>query len=253
MRAVVGGYCAPMHPRPLLPVRIPLSRQRWEDFTFLHWRIDPDVVQERLPAGLEVDTFEGSTWIGVTPFRMADVRPPLLPAPPGLRSFPELNVRTYVRGPAGDGLWFLTLQCTNPLLVAGLRVLGLPYQRARMAVRIADGTQDYTSDAIRVSPAIDVPSTFTATVVPGPPMEPDALDNFLTARWMAYSRVAGRLLATPASHEPWPLTTGEVSSLSSTVLDALDLPVEADDPLVHCASAVHVRIGRPRVVPGNSR
>lgn len=241
-----------MHPYPRSLVTVPLNLQRWEAFTFLHWRITPEAVQERLPKGLEPDTFDGAAWIGVTPFRMADVRVPLLPSPPGMRAFPELNVRTYVRGPAGDGLWFFTLQCTNPVLIGGLRLLGLPYQKARMAVTADGGAVRYTSEATRVSPAIDVPSLFRATVEPGPPIEPQDLDNFLTARWLAYSGVAGRVLATPAFHEPWPLTGGTVTDLENTVLGALDLPVEAQEPLVHCAPAVNVKIGRPRVVVANT-
>ena len=35
-------------------------------------------------------------WLGVVPFRMEDVAPRFLPAPPGPGAFPELNVRTYV-------------------------------------------------------------------------------------------------------------------------------------------------------------
>lgn len=242
-----------MHPFPRSPVTVPLTFQRWETFTFLHWRIAPEAVRERLPKGLEPDTFDGAAWIGVTPFRMADVRLPFLPSPPGMRAFPELNVRTYVRGPAGDGLWFFTLQCTNPVLINALRLMGLPYQKARMAVADdEDAVMRYSSDATRVSPAIDVPSRFRATVEPGPPIEAHHLDNFLTARWLAYSGVAGRVLATPAFHEPWPLTAGTVTDLESTLPDALDLPVEAHEPLVHCAPAVNVKIGRPRVVVPNT-
>jgi len=33
----------------------PVVRQSWRQVTFLHWRIDPDVVQARLPDGLVVD------------------------------------------------------------------------------------------------------------------------------------------------------------------------------------------------------
>ena len=40
-------------------------RQDWHDLLFLHWRVSPEAIQETLPAGLRVDTFEGSAWVGV--------------------------------------------------------------------------------------------------------------------------------------------------------------------------------------------
>ena len=36
-----------------------VMRQSWRDLLFLHWRIDPAVIQETLPPGLTVDTFDG--------------------------------------------------------------------------------------------------------------------------------------------------------------------------------------------------
>ena len=46
---------------------------RWDRLTFLHWRYDADVVQRLLPAGLTVETFDGSAWVGLVPFDDAGV------------------------------------------------------------------------------------------------------------------------------------------------------------------------------------
>ncbi|HXS70891.1 MAG TPA: DUF2071 domain-containing protein, partial [Patescibacteria group bacterium] len=40
---------------------------------------------------------------------MEDVSPRGLPALPYLGAFPEVNVRTYVRDGARDGVWFFSL------------------------------------------------------------------------------------------------------------------------------------------------
>src|SRR5207247_4042335 len=42
--------------------------QAWRTMTFLHWRYPPAVLQERLPGGLEIDTFDGSAWLRIAPF-----------------------------------------------------------------------------------------------------------------------------------------------------------------------------------------
>ena len=52
----------------------------WRDLLFLHWRFDPGVVQQTLPPGLTVDTFDGAAWVGIVPFQMRNIRPVLLPA-----------------------------------------------------------------------------------------------------------------------------------------------------------------------------
>ncbi|MBM49753.1 MAG: hypothetical protein CMP27_07970, partial [Roseibacillus sp.] len=70
--------------------------QRWENLLFLHWAVPAQSVKEHLPPGLEVDTYNGTAWVGVVPFFMRGVRPRFLPSVPGLSNFLELNVRTYV-------------------------------------------------------------------------------------------------------------------------------------------------------------
>ena len=111
-------------------VRRPVMMQGWKNLTFVHWSYHPAVVQRRLPPGLAVDTFEGRAWVGLVAFHMEDIRLPLLPALPYLGTFPETNVRTYVRGPDGrPGVWFDSLDITRliPVLVA-LGTYRLPYR-----------------------------------------------------------------------------------------------------------------------------
>jgi uncharacterized protein len=74
-----------------------LFRMRWLDLLFAHWPVASDELAARLPAGLELDTFEGRAWLGIVPFTMADVAPRGVPAVPRFSTFPEINVRTYVR------------------------------------------------------------------------------------------------------------------------------------------------------------
>lgn len=112
---------------PDAPVRRPVSLQRWEQLTFLHWRYAAAVVQRLLPPGPVVQEVDGSAWVALTPFRMAGVRAALTPAVPGWSTFPELNVRTYVTEPDGrDGLWFLRLVAPRRAVVVALGAVGLP-------------------------------------------------------------------------------------------------------------------------------
>lgn len=99
-----------------------VMHQRWESLLFLHWRVPAATIQQTLPAGLTVDTFEGEAYLGISPFFMRQVRPTGLPAVPWLSDFLELNVRTYVYNADGvPGIWFYSLDCDQPLAVAGAR------------------------------------------------------------------------------------------------------------------------------------
>ena len=71
--------------------------QTWDSLTFLHWRYQPDVIRRVVPPQLELDTFDGAAWVGLTPFLLTGLRPPLLPRIPWVSTFPEMNVRTCPR------------------------------------------------------------------------------------------------------------------------------------------------------------
>ena len=94
-----------------------------------------------LPEGLVPDTFDGSAWIGVVPFSMDNIRLRTLPRIPGANSFPELNLRTYVRETHTNqvGVYFFSLDASSLLAVTVARtIFQLPYYWARMHVKTTD-------------------------------------------------------------------------------------------------------------------
>jgi uncharacterized protein len=70
--------------------------QTWRKLLFLHWPIAPDQLRPLIPAALEIDTWEETAWIALTPFTIDGIRPPLLPPLPLISASHELNFRTYV-------------------------------------------------------------------------------------------------------------------------------------------------------------
>ncbi|MBD8078750.1 DUF2071 domain-containing protein [Cellulosimicrobium arenosum] len=235
-----------------------VGAQRWESLAFVHRQVDPDLVQTWLPPGLTVDTYDGATWVGLVPFVMADVRLGPFAAVPGWSTFPELNLRVYVRDRTGTrGVWFLGLWCTRRLFVAGTRAAGVPYHHARAAVDApAAGPWRYRFAAtdgpepFRVphQPARRRPLRFDATVHADETVDATSgLVQWLTARWNAYAVRAGRLWRFPVEHEPWTLRRGSVGLWRTDALGRLGLP--GDDPLVHVAAEpVHARFALPHAV-----
>ena len=87
--------------------------QHWSDLVFIHWRYPAEIVQNLLPQGVEVEQFDGSAWVGLIPFHMNDLGFPLVHPLPYVGSFPEVNVRTYVRYGEYSGVWFFSLDINN--------------------------------------------------------------------------------------------------------------------------------------------
>jgi len=216
---------------------------RWTAVTFLHWPCRPTIVQQLLPPGLEVQTVDGQAWVGLLPFRMEDVRLPGLPAARWLSSFPETNVRTYVRGPDGQpGIWFFSLDAARLPAVLGARVTyRLPYFWAAMSVDRDGGRVRYRSrrrwptSSARLTAVVEVGAPYRVEEL-GP------LDHFLTARYVLYTLVAGRLAYARAEHPPWPLARARVLELDENLVEAATLPTQGG-PLVHFSRGVSVRIG----------
>jgi len=186
------------------PAGFPVMRQRWAGLLFLHWRVPVERIAERLPAGLHVDTFADSAWLGVVPFFMDRVRPVLLPPVPGISWFMELNVRTYVHDDAGNpGVWFFSLDCNQPLAVEiARRAFHLPYEHAAMQ---AERTEKRIYYACRRD-GHDAEAVFdyeAAGDVARPATE-GSLEWFLVERYLLFSADDnGRLCRGRVHHAPY--------------------------------------------------
>jgi uncharacterized protein len=229
--------------------------QRWERLTFLHWPVEPELVQRLLPPGLEPDLFDGAAWVGLIPFRLT-VGLPWMPRVPWVSTFSEANVRTYVRGSDGErGIWFLSLDAERLGAVAvARRVYRLPYVWARMRQREGFGTILYESR--RRWPGPEAPS-FRIAIAPGraiPPGELSELERFLICRWRLYSPAAMALppsgfgfVATQVDHPAWPVRRARAVELRQELTAAAGLEVQGS-PLVHFSPGVKVRFDRRRPV-----
>ena len=47
------------------PVKRAVMVQQWQDLAYIHWRYPIAEIQALLPAGVEVDSFDGSAWVGL--------------------------------------------------------------------------------------------------------------------------------------------------------------------------------------------
>lgn len=227
-------------------------QQRWEDLLFAHWPCPADVLRRHVPEALTIDTFDGSAWFGVVPFRMSGVRLRWMPALPGAERFPELNVRTYVTLGGKPGVWFLSLDAGSPLAVSvARRWFHLPYYNAEMQVVAHGETVRYSSR--RVHPGAPE-ATFDARYGPGGPVSlaaPGTLEHWLTERYCLYAAASAngrQIVRGEIHHAPWPLQPAHARVSHNTMAHVAGVALPDAVPLLHFARALDVRLWAPRKV-----
>jgi len=232
-------------PWPLPPGRW-TWRQSWCDLLFAHWAVPAKALRPFIPDRLALQEFDGTAWIGIVPFRMEGVMRRPLPDVPGISAFPELNVRTYVELDGRPGVWFFSLDATNPFAVwAARRFFHLPYFRAHMTVTRERGGFLYKSRRAIRDPGMG----FEATFRPSSPVyeaSPGTLEHWLTERYCLYAHSPRHGLSrTEVHHPPWPLQHAEAEILDNEMLSPFGMTLAPQPDLLHFSRRLDVVVWSP--------
>jgi uncharacterized protein YqjF (DUF2071 family) len=225
-----------------MPDRPWLIAQSWERLLFAHWRVDPEALARVLPPNIEPDVFDGSAWVGVTPFQIKGFRIHGTPPLPLVSNFPELNVRTYTTFDGKPGIWFLSLDTSNPLAVQGARRLyRLPYHRAAQSAEARGDGLRFESRRKGGEAALEIDYRPTGPVFNA---APDSLEWFLAERYCLYTLDEQlRVHRGDIHHPPWPLQPAEADIGENTMARPYGIELEGD-PLLHFAALQDVVIWR---------
>ncbi|HEX9832906.1 MAG TPA: DUF2071 domain-containing protein [Mycobacterium sp.] len=229
---------APPLPRPVL------FDQFWADLTFVHWPVHPQRVAHLFPPGTRPDVFcDGLTYVALVPFVMRHTALGTSLRLPRIGSFAETNIRLYSTDDAGrHGVLFRSLETTRLAVVGVTRTaLGVPYTWAKMRVTRLDDEMLYSS--VRRWPKSGLRSTLRVRI--GEEVVPTSLEVWLTARWGAHTRKAGRTWWVPNEHRPWPLCEAEILELDDDLLAAGGVSTTGEPMRALFSPGVHARFGRP--------
>jgi uncharacterized protein YqjF (DUF2071 family) len=209
-----------------------IMTQTWNDLLFAHWPVDAAGLRTMVPAGFELDLFNGSAWIGVVPFHMTNVAPRFVPALPWVSAFPELNVRTYVTVDGKPGVYFFSLDAGNALAVGAARtLLNLPYYSAAMTLDTVGEMVAYTSR--RYGARAEFVARYRGLGDRRPPLG-GTLEHFLTERYCLYAvDHAFHAYRLEVHHPEWALESAEADITVNTMADAAGVRLPSMPPLLH--------------------
>ncbi|MEM9291030.1 MAG: DUF2071 domain-containing protein [Acidobacteriota bacterium] len=221
-------------------------RQSWCDLLFAHWPMPAEALRPLVPPELEIDTFDSISWVGVVPFRMEGVMRRPLPDLPWISAFPELNLRLYVTRDGKPGVWFLSLDATNPVAVWAARsFFHLPYWRAKISLQEEDSGFRYRSQRVEGPDRVN----FGASYRPTSELyesQPGTLEHWLTERYSLYAQAPdGALTRTEVHHVPWPLQHAEADVDIGDLLTPHGLSIEGPPAHLHFSRRIDVVVWSP--------
>ena len=218
-----------------------IMRQEWHNLLFLHWPIPISMIRHKVPKQLELDTFNGTAWIGIIPFQMRKLRPSFaFPIPP-ISNFTEINLRTYVKDKYNrKGVWFFSLDTQNPLgnwIARTFFHLNYRYAKTKFLINTKnENTVKY------IFPKSNLPEqsvcwcnnidTFR------PIKNPQSLEFFLTERYRLYSYNEKKkvLLTGTLSHEPYSLNRPKLIDYSTGLFNSngIEFPNNFPESILAC-------------------
>ncbi len=218
--------------------------QIWHELLFAHWPVSLEHLRPLVPPILPLDTYEGECWIGIVPFYMTYVRPRWMPPVNGLSNFVELNVRTYVTLQGIPGVYFFSLDASNPIAVALARsFFHLPYFNATMSSKRVEGVIHYYSQRTHKNAP---PAVFDAVYRPTTPIffaQKGSLEHWLTERYCLYTVLPGEgVYRGDIHHIPWPLQLAELETRKDTMAISHSILLPEVAPLLHFSHRQEVLI-----------
>jgi uncharacterized protein len=188
----------------------------WNNLLMLNYSVDPSLLEPLVPAGTELDMFEGKTYISLVGFEFNRTRV-LGFAVPFHQNFEEVNLRFYVRRGSKRGVVFIRELVPRYAVAAIARwAFNENYSCVPMSHRIEPGNAEYAwklgSDAcvMRIE-------TQGESFLP----REGSLSQFITEHYWGYaSQKGGGCLEYEVQHPPWSVWNAKSASFSGNV-DAL--------------------------------
>lgn len=176
---------------------------RWQNLIMLTYAVPPAVLTPLLPPQCELETIDGDAFVSLVAFDFADTRVAGI-AWPGHISFPEINLRFYVRHGEQHGVCFIRELISKPIVAAVAWLFyNEPYQLAPLRSRVTR-----QGDLLQVEHCLQIRRRRFRIQVAADPIarltnewEPEHF--FKEQRWGFGTSRGGKLLRYHVQHAPW--------------------------------------------------
>ena len=224
-----------------MPIRSFALNQEWRHLSFLLWIVDKKYILPYIPKGLELDTYNNNAYISTIPFLMKDVMPRFLPSLNYISTFPEFNIRTYVKYKNKSGVFFLTLDAQSKITcLFAPYAYGLPYRYAKGSVQSKNMTYSWRSKRLSDSAELKgycKPFGEHMTASRG------SLEEFLFERYCLFTLINNNLCIGYVAHKPWVYQIGKAKLEINSFTGAYNLGIKnlLMPDLVHISDGVKVK------------
>ena len=175
----------------------------WKNLLMLNYAVDPVLLRPHVPAGTELDQFDGKTYLSLIGFEFNKTRV-LGTAIPFHQSFEEVNLRFYVRRSDRRGVVFISELVPRYAVMAVARfVYGERYSCVKMSHRIE---KNNGSTAVEFSWGLGSERCLISaeTVGAGYLPEEGSLSQFITEHYWGYAaQRTGGTMEYQVEHPQW--------------------------------------------------
>jgi hypothetical protein len=182
----------------------------WKNLVMLNYAVDPSLLEQFVPAGTELDYFDGKTYLSLVGFEFNRTRV-LGFAVPFHQNFEEVNLRFYVRRGSKRGVVFIRELVPKYAVAAMARwVFNENYLCVPMSHRIEAGKVEYAWKLGSHQCLMKIETEGDSFVPPE-----GSLSQFITEHYWGYTtQKRGASLEYEVQHPPWSVWNAKQASFS---------------------------------------
>jgi uncharacterized protein len=187
--------------------RVFLSAE-WRDLVMLNYEVEPAILRPYVPRGVDLDTFEGRTFVSLVGFQFLRTKLYGFLAVPFHSNFEEVNLRFYVRrregGEVRRGVVFVRELVPRMAIARFARLMyGEKYDSCPMWHRVARNAEGLAAEYGWKWRRGDYRLSAQARGAPARAAE-GSLENFIAEHYWGYSaKSASESIEYRVSHDPW--------------------------------------------------
>ncbi len=229
----------------------------WENLIMANYPLPPELLQDYVPSGTELDFYEGQCYVSLVGFLFRDTRLRGVPIP-FHRNFEEINLRFYVRYQDGDewkrGAVFISEVVPRPAITIVANTLyGEHYSTRQMRHR-----WDKKADSWQISYGLKQGGRWHELSVEARPeavpLQEGSEEQFIAEHYWGYTkRGAGRTSEYRVEHPSWrtfPVDSYEISMDGRALYgDAFGEVIEQGPSSVFLAEGSEVQVRQGRWLP----